>query len=273
MGLLEGKIAIITGSGRGIGAETARLFAEHGARLVISDIDEEPARETAEYITSHGGEAEVFIGDVTDREFASSIIAKADETYGGLDILVNGAGYTWDGMVHTMTDKQWEAIIDVHLNAPFRMTRAAAKVMRERAKEEMARSGQASVRKVVNISSNAALYGNIGQSNYGAAKAGLIGLTRSVAREWGYFNICVNAVAFGWMDTRLTADIKKGETIAVDGTEIPLGIPQEGIDMRKKLIALRRPGTPEEAAGPILFLASPLSNYVTGHVLVVTGGR
>jgi len=273
MGLLDGKVAIITGSGRGIGAETARLFANHGARLVISDIDEEPARVTAEAIIGHGGEAEVCTGDVTDRAFPSALVAKAVDTYGGLDILVNGAGYTWDGMVHTMTDQQWEAIIEVHLNAPFRMLRAAAAVMRERAKEEKARSGKATVRKVINISSNAALYGNIGQSNYGAAKAGLIGLTRSVSREWGYFNICVNAVAFGWMDTRLTADIKKGETISVEGTEIPLGIPQEGIDMRKRLIALGRPGTPEEAAGPILFLASPLSNYVTGQVLVVTGGR
>jgi 3-oxoacyl-[acyl-carrier protein] reductase len=273
MKMLEGKVAIITGSGRGIGAETAKLFAEQGASLIISDIDEAPARETAEYIASKGGTANLYIGDVTDRDFPSAIVAKAAEIYGGLDILVNGAGYTWDGMVHTMSDTQWEAVIDVHLNAPFRMIRAAAHIMREQAKKEMVNTGVANVRKVINISSNAALYGNIGQSNYGAGKAGLIGLTRVVAREWGCFNICVNAVAFGWMDTRLTADIEKGEKMTVDGREIRLGIPQKGIEMRKKLIALGRPGTPEEAAGPILFLASPLSNYVTGHVLVVTGGR
>ncbi len=273
MRLIEGKVAIVTGSGRGIGAATAKLLAQHGARVVVSDLDEQPAQEIAEAIRAVGGEAVTFYGDVTHLDFPAAIVQKAVEAFGGLDILVNNAGFTWDGMLHTMTDKQWETILGVHLTAPFRMLRAAASVMRERAKVEINDTGQAQPRKIVNVSSISAGYGNVGQANYAAAKAGVVGLTRVTAREWGRFNIQANAVAFGWIETRLTADKAQGETIEVAGEQVALGIPQAGLEARKQLIALGRPGTPEEAAGPILFLCSPLANYVTGHVLNVDGGR
>jgi 3-oxoacyl-[acyl-carrier protein] reductase len=273
MGLIEGKIAIVTGSGRGIGAATAKLLAQQGAKLVVSDLDEAPAEETAAAIIEAGGEAVAVAGDVTDPAFPPAIVQKAADAFGGLDILVNNAGFTWDGMIHNMTDKQWEAIIDVHLTAPFRMVRAAAAVMREQAKAEIAENGAAQARKIVNVSSIAATYGNVGQVNYAAGKGGVMGMTKVIAREWGRFNIYANAVAFGWIETRLTADKSEGETIEVEGQEVALGIPRQGLEARKNLIALGRPGTPEEAAGPILFLCSPLSDYVTGHVLMVTGGR
>lgn len=273
MKLVEGKVAIVTGSGRGIGAATAKLLAQHGARLVISDLDEAPAEETAAAIRAGGGEAVTFCGDVTQPDFPAAIVQKAAGSYGGLDILVNNAGFTWDSMLHTMTDKQWEVIMGVHLTAPFRMARAAATVMREQAKAEVAIAGQAQPRKIVNISSISAFYGNIGQANYAAAKAGVVGLTRVIAREWGRFNIQANAVSFGWIETRLTADKAQGEAIEVAGEKVALGIPQSGLEARKGIIGLGRPGTPEEAAGPILFLCSPLANYVTGHLLKVDGGR
>lgn len=273
MGLIEGKVAIVTGSGRGIGAATIKLLAQHGARVVVSDLDEQPAQETAVAIRAAGGEAVTRCGDVTHPDFPAALVQKAVETFGGLDILVNNAGFTWDGMLHTMTDQQWEIILGVHLTAPFRLIRAAASVMRERAKVEINDIGQAQPRKIVNVSSISASYGNVGQANYAAAKAGVVGLTRVTAREWGRFNIQANAVAFGWIETRLTADKAQGETIEVAGEQVALGIPQTGLEARKQLIALGRPGTPEEAAGPILFLCSPLANYVTGHVLNVDGGR
>ncbi len=273
MKLVEEKVAIVTGSGRGIGAATAKLLAQHGARLVVSDLDEAPAEETAAAIRAAGGEAITFCGDVTQPNFPAAIVQKAAESYGGLDILVNNAGFTWDSMLHTMTDKQWDIIMGVHLTTPFRMARAAASVMREQAKAEIAATGQAQPRKIVNISSISAFYGNIGQANYAAAKAGVVGLTRVIAREWGRFNIQANAVSFGWIETRLTADKAQGEAIEMAGEKVALGIPQSSLEARKHLIALGRPGTPEEAAGPILFLCSPLANYVTGHLLKVDGGR
>ena len=273
MGLVEDKIAIVTGSGRGIGAATAKLLAEHGARVIVSDLDEGPAQETAAAIQEAGGEATIFVGDVTDPDFPAGIMQKAVDAYGGLDILVNNAGYTWDGMIHKMDDKQWDAILEIHLTVPFRMVRAAASVMREQAKIEMERDGQAKARKIVSISSTSGTYGNVGQANYAAGKSGVIGLTKTIAKEWGRYNICANAVAFGWIDTRLTADKALGETIEVDGEKVALGIPQVGLESRKQIIALGRSGTAEEAAGPVLFLCSPLSDYVTGHVLMVTGGR
>lgn len=273
MKLIDGKVAVVTGSGRGIGAATAKLLAAHGARLVVSDLDETPAQETASAIKEAGGEAVVFAGDVTDPGFSSGIMQKAVDAFGGVDILVNNAGFTWDGMLHKMSDKQWEAILDVHLTAPFRMVRAAAAVMREQAKAEMAENGAASPRKIVNVSSISATHGNVGQANYAAGKSGVIGLTKVIAREWGRFNIYANAVAYGWIETRLTADKSEGESIKVDGQDVALGIPLAGLEARKSLIALGRPGTVDEAAGPILFLCSPLSDYITGHVLMVTGGR
>jgi 3-oxoacyl-[acyl-carrier protein] reductase len=270
--LLKGRTAIITGAGRGIGRATAELFAAHGAAVLASDIDPTPLEETVASITSSGGRAIALPGDVTERGFPDTMVKTAIERLGGLDIIVNNAGYTWDAVIHKMTDDQWEAILAVHLTAPFRIIRAASNHLRETAKQEMAATGAAQARKIVNISSTSGTRGNPGQANYASGKAGVIGLTRTLAREWGQFNIQVNAVAFGRIDTRLTQAKEKGETIKRGEAEIAIGIPGQRLDQTAALIPMGRGGTPQEAAGAILFFASPLSDYVSGQVLEVAGG-
>ncbi len=268
MKLLENKVAIITGSGRGIGAATALLFAEHGARVVINDLDATPAEETAHLISQKGGQAIVVAGDVTQEEFGDGIVRAAVDKWGTLDILVNNAGYTWDAVVHKMSDKQWEAMLAIHLTAPFRLIRAAAPFLRQAAKQEK----NAVARKIINISSTTGTRGNAGQINYSAGKAGIIGMTKTMAKEWGRFNIQVNAVAFGFIETRLTQAKEKGETTSRGEEEVTLGIPKQMRQMAPLMIPMGRAGTPEEAAGAVLFFASPLANYVSGQVLEVTGG-
>ena len=270
--LLEDKIAIITGSGRGIGRAAAELFARHGARVVVSDIDAGPAGEVAAAIRAAGGEAISVPGDATDRAFPDLIVSSAIEKLGGLDIIVNNAGYTWDAVIHKMTDEQWEAILAIHLTAPFRIIRAASTFLRETAKREKAELGEARARKIINISSTSGTRGNAGQANYSSGKAGVLGLTKTLAKEWGQFNIQVNAVAFGRIDTRLTQAKEKGETIRRGDKEVAIGIPAERLERTVPLIPMGRGGTPEEAAGAIFYFASPLSNYVSGQVLEVTGG-
>ena len=269
--LLVGKSAIITGSGRGIGKAVAKLFASHGASVVINDIDGDVAESAAKEITDSGGQAVVCAGSVTDVEFPGRIVKTAAESFGRLDIIVNNAGYTWDSVIQNMTDDQWSAMIDVHLTAPFRIIRAATPYMREAAKQEIA-EGKRVNRKIINVSSTSGVAGNAGQVNYSAGKMGIIGVTKTMAKEWGRFNINVNAVAYGFIDTRLTQAKEKHETIERGGTEVELGIPDAMRQMAKNFIPLGRAGTPEDAAGPVLFLASPLSDYVSGLVLLVTGG-
>lgn len=271
-GWLEGRIAIVTGSGRGIGRATAQLLAAEGARVLVTDLDAGPAAETSSAIQAAGGVAHTFVGDVTTLDFPRQLMETTARVFGGLDILVNNAGFTWDGTLHKMSDEQWQTVVDVHLTAPFRIIRAAAPLLREAAKRESAERGVARARKIVNVSSTSATRGNFGQANYAAAKAGIIGLTRTLAREWGPFNIQVNCVAFGLIDTRLTQSKETGEKIRRGEREIELGIPGLMRDAVTKLIPLGRPGTPQEAAGAILFLASSLSDYVSGQVLEVTGG-
>lgn len=273
MGLLNGKIAILTGSGRGIGAAAARIFGAEGALVVVSDLDPNPAEETAGAIRSAGGKAIVVAGDVTDPAFPKQLISATLDNFGGIDIIVNNAGYTWDGVIQNMTDKQWYAMIDVHTTAPFRILREASAFIRDAAKKEQAANGRANPRKVVNVSSVSGVYGNAGQVNYSTAKAGITGLTKTLAKEWGRYNVQVNCVCYGFIDTRLTAAKESAEKVVRDGEEIALGVPDQMRQMAPMLIPLGRPGTPEEAAGPMLFLASPLSNYVSGHVLEITGGR
>ncbi len=273
MGMLDGKVAIITGSGRGIGSAAARLFAAEGAAVVVSDLDPNPAEETAGAIRAAGGKAIVVAGDVTSEAFPAQLINATLENFGGIDIIVNNAGYTWDGVIHKMSDKQWYAMMDVHTTAPFRILREAATFIREAAKKEIAANGHANPRKIVNVSSVSGVYGNAGQVNYSTAKAGITGLTRTLAKEWGQFNVQVNCVCYGFIETRLTAAKESAEKVERDGEEIALGVPSQMRQMAPMLIPLGRPGTPEEAAGPMLFLASPLSNYVSGHILEITGGR
>lgn len=269
---LEGKVAIITGAGRGIGQASARQLAAHGARVVAADLDAGSLARTAAAISNFGGQVSTLAGDVTSAEFPQTLITRALEAYGGLDILVNNAGFTWDGTLHKMSDAQWQAMLEVHLTAPFRILRAAAPYLRETARREISERGQARARKIVNLSSTSGTRGNFGQANYAAAKAGVIGLTRTLAREWGRFNIQANCVAFGLIETRLTYEKESGEKIWRGESEITLGIPAPMRQDAINLIPLGRPGTPEEAAGAILFFASPLSDYVSGQCLEVTGG-
>lgn len=273
MGMIEGKVAILTGSGRGIGAATAKMFGHEGASVVVSDLDPDPAEETAAAIRTAGGKAVVVAGDVTDPGFPAQLIQATLDSFGGIDIIVNNAGYTWDGVIQNMTDKQWYAMLDVHTTAPFRILREASQFIREAAKKEQATSGRANPRKVVNVTSVSGVYGNAGQANYSTAKAGVTGLTKTLAKEWGRYNVQVNCVCYGFIETRLTASKESAEKVVREGEEVQLGVPDQLRQMAPLLIPLGRPGTPEEAAGPVLFLASPLSNYVSGIVLEVTGGR
>lgn len=267
MQLLEGKVAVITGSGRGVGRAAAELFAEHGAAVVVNDLDGAPAAEAVAAIEAKGGKAIAVSGSVTEADFPKRIIQEAVQAFGRLDILVNNAGYTWDSLIHKMTDEQFQAMLDVHLIAPFRLIREATPYMRDAAKAEM-EQGQQVYRKIVNVSSVAGIMGNVGQANYSSAKAGVVGLTKTIAREWGPFNINCNAVAFGLIDTRLTQSKEKGESVQ----GVAVGIPEKIRAMFEQSIPQRRAGTPEEAAQAIFYLASPLSNYVNGQVLNVNGG-
>lgn len=267
MNLLENKVAIVTGAGRGVGRKVAEMFANEGAKVVISDLDEKPAFECANEIKENGGKALAVIGDVTTNDFAQRIIHETIQTFGQLDILVNNAGYTWDGFVHKMSDEQFQAMLDIHLIAPFRLIREAAPYFREAGKKDV-ENGTYNYRKIVNVSSVAGVMGNVGQANYASAKAGLIGLTKTIAREWAPYQVNCNAVAFGMIDTRLTQPKEKGESI----NGISIGIPEKVRTMFEHSIPQKRAGTVEEAAQSIFYLASPLSNYVNGQVLNVNGG-
>ncbi len=270
MGLLDGKAAIVTGSARGIGRATAELFINEGAKVLINDIDGDVAEQAASEID---GETAVFAGDLTEPGVPDELVAKAIEAFGEVDIIVNNAGYTWDGVVHRMTDEQFQAMLDIHTIVPFRVVRAIAPHWREAAKAERA-EGTERFRKIVNISSISGTMGNAGQVNYSAAKAGVVGFTKTLAKEWGSFKINCNAVAFGFIETRLTQAKEKGETLEVgDGEQVELGIPEQMRAMASAIIPLGRPAQPEEAAAPVLFLCSELSNYVHGQCLNVTGGQ
>src|SRR5438552_1202888 len=255
MGLLDGKAAIITGSARGIGRATAELFVSEGAKVLINDIDADVAEQASSEIQ---GETAVHAGDLTTEGACDELVAKAQEAFGSVDILVNNAGYTWDGVVHRMTDEQFQAMLDIHTIVPFRMIRALAPQWREAAKAEVA-EGNEVFRKIVNVTSISGTMGNAVQANYSSAKAGVTGLTKTIAKEWGQFKINVNAVAFGFVETRLTASKEEGGKFQRGDQEIQLGIPEQMRQMASVLIPLGRPATPEEAAGGVFFLCSPWS--------------
>ncbi len=270
MGVLDGKVAIVTGSARGIGRAAAGLLAEHGARVLVTDLDTDVAKEAAAGIS---GETAVFGGDLTKDGVPEAVVQHAIDEFGQLDIVVNNAGYTWDGMAHKMSDEQFRAMLEIHTVVPFRLCRAAAPYLRDAGKAEK-EEGREVFRKVVNVTSISGTQGNLGQANYSAAKAGLVGLTKTLAREWGPFKVNVNAVAFGFVETRLTAASDDGgESFVKDGVEIPLGIPERMRQMAPIIIPLGRPATPEDAAGPIFFLCSPWSNFVHGQVITASGGQ
>ena len=269
---LDGRVALVSGSGRGIGREIALKLASEGARVVVNDLDADPANETAEAIRAAGGEAVVCAGSVTEDGFAERFVQTGVDSFGGLDIIVNNAGYTWDSVVQKMTDEQWQAIIDVHLTAPFRIMRAAQPVISAKAKEEAA-AGQEVFRKVVNISSIAGTGGNAGQINYSAAKAGILGVTRTMAKEWGRYKVNVNAVAFGPIRTRLTEGSADGDsTIKVEEKEIKVGVNPDLLSQMERMIPLGRVGTPEEAAGAVYLFCAPESNFISGQHVICGGG-
>jgi 3-oxoacyl-[acyl-carrier protein] reductase len=269
VGVLDGKAAIVTGSARGIGRATAELLAEQGARVLINDLDGDVAEQAASEIA---GETAVFGGDLTQPGVPDQLVQRAIDEFGQIDIIVNNAGYTWDGVAHKMTDEQFQAMLEIHTVVPFRIIRAAAPHLRDPAKKER-EEGREVFRKIVNVSSISGTMGNAGQVNYSAAKAGVIGLTKTLAKEWGQFKVNINAVAFGFVETRLTASKEEGGKIEIEGKEIDLGIPDQMRQMAAMIIPIGRPATPEEAAGPVFFLCSPWANYVHGQVLNVTGGQ
>jgi 3-oxoacyl-[acyl-carrier protein] reductase len=268
MGVLDGKAAIVTGSARGIGRATAELLVAQGAQVLINDLDGDIAEQAAGEIA---GETAVFAGDLTKPGVPDQLVQKAVDSFGKIDIVVNNAGYTLDAPIHKMSDEHFQAMLDIHTVVPFRVIRAAAPHLREPAKKER-EEGKEVFRKIVNISSTSGTFGNAGQANYSSGKAGVVGLTKTVAKEWGQFKVNVNAVAFGFIDTRLTQAKVDENTMEKDGEKIQLGIPEQMRGMASMLIPLGRPATPEEAAGGVFFLCSPWSNYVHGQTLHVTGG-
>lgn len=273
MGKLDDKVALVSGSGRGIGREIALKLASDGAAVVVNDLDAEPAKETVAAVEAAGGRAVACVGSVTDEDFAERFVRTATDTYGGLDIIVNNAGYTWDSVVQKMTDDQWDAILDVHLKAPFRILRAAQPVISAAVKQARGDGATVPCRKVVNISSLAGVGGNAGQANYAAAKAGVTGLTKTLAKEWGRYNVTVNSVAFGLIKTRLTEAPAGGDaTIDMAGNRIKVGVNPDVLSAMESGIPLGRAGTPQDAAGSVYLLCIPESDYVSGQTLVCGGG-
>jgi 3-oxoacyl-[acyl-carrier protein] reductase len=264
---LDGKAALVTGSGRGIGKAIAAQLRAAGARVMINDLDADVAEATGREL-----DTPFLAGSVTDPAFPQKLVDATVEAFGGLDIIVNNAGYTWDNVIQKTTDEQFQAMIDIHVTAPFRVLRAASGFIRDRAKAEAA-AGQRVMRKVVNISSVSGVYGNAGQIGYGAGKMGINGITHVMAKEWGRYNVNVNSVAFGFIETRLTQALDKDNaSIDIEGRKIAVGVQPAMLDAMRQMIPLGRLGSAEEAAGSVMFFCSPLSDYVSGEILVVSGG-
>jgi 3-oxoacyl-[acyl-carrier protein] reductase len=269
---LTGKTALVTGSGRGIGRAIAIKLAEAGASVMLNDIDRGPLMETGSVIGAAGFPVKALPGDITQPEFPQKLVDFTVKGFGSIDIIVNNAGYTWDNVIQKMTDEQFQAMLDIHLVAPFRILRAASGFIREAAKKEIA-EGLRVMRKVVNITSVSGVDGIAGQAGYGTGKAGINGLTKVMAKEWGRYNVNVNSVGFGFIETRLVQPLDSEDaTIEMKGQKIRVGVQPAVREAIKTHCPLGRAGTVEEAAGPVLFFCSPLSDYVSGEVLIVSGG-
>lgn len=272
MGKLDGKVAVITGGGRGIGREIAFKLGRDGARIVVNDLDAEPNDEVVSALGGEGIEAVACPGSVTAPDFADRLIGTATKSFGTIHIIVNNAGYTWDSVVQKTTDEQWYAMLDVHLTAPFRILRAAQPVIKAAHQADL-QAGRHVVRKVVNTSSVAGLFGNVGQSGYSAGKAGIIGFTQTLAKEWGRLQTTVNCVAYGLIRTRLTdAEAGGGSSATIAGNDIKLGVNSAVMDQMERSIPLGRVGTPEDAAAAAYLFCIPESDYVSGQVLLCSGG-
>ena len=271
MSRLVGKVALVTGAGRGIGLSLVRRLAAEGARVLVNDLDADEAEAAARSLRDAGGTAAAYAGSVTQADFPRGFIAAALQQFGDIHILVNNAGYIWNGPLHKISDEQWDAMQDVHLRAPFRILRELRGFLDERVGEER-KAGTVIHRKVVNVSSVSATHGAAGQANYAAAKAGLLGLTRSLAKEWGPLAVNVNGVAFGYIETRLTQEIAGETAVIIEGQARRVGLTRPIIEATKQRIALGRAGTADEAAGGIMLFCFPESDYVTGQILEVSGG-
>lgn len=268
---LEGRTALITGAGRGIGKAIARKLAAVGACVMVNDLDETMLRE-AEAELANPERVQHVQGDLTDPATPQAVVQATLDAFGSIDIIVNNAGYSWDNVIQKTTDEQFQAMLDIHLVTPFRLLRAASTYIRETAKREIA-EGVRVMRKVVNITSIAGTDGNPGQIGYSSGKAGVIGLTKTLAKEWGRYNVNVNAVGFGLIQTRLVQDLNRPDaSMEMHGHQIRLGVQPTLLESVKTACPLGRLGTPEEAAGAVLFFCSPLSDYVTGEVLICGGG-
>lgn len=268
---LQNKTAIVTGSGRGIGRAIAKRLAAAGARVMLNDLDEKMLLESKATLPNPE-RIRHFQGDLTDPQVPTKIVDATLAEFGSLDIIVNNAGYSWDNVIQKTTDEQFQAMLEIHLVTPFRLLRAASAYIRETAKQEIA-GGRRVMRKVVNITSISGTDGNPGQVGYSSGKAGVIGLTKTLAKEWGRYNVNVNAVGFGLIETRLVQPLDaEGASMNMHGHQIRLGVQPSLLESVKSACPLGRLGTPEEAAGAVLFFCSPLSDYVTGEVLICGGG-
>lgn len=268
---LPNKAAVVTGAGRGIGLAIARKLTEAGASVLLVDIDESALKEAAAAIGSSRN-VSTMTGDLADPELPNAVIAKLIKEFGSIDIVVNNAGYTWDSVIQKTTDEQFQAMLDIHVVAPFRLLRAASQWIRETAKKEN-ESGAPVMRKVVNITSISGLDGNPGQIGYSSGKAAIVGMTKTLAKEWGRYNVTVNAVGFGLIDTRLIQPMQGTQAeISIGDRQVRVGMQEQAREQAIKTIPLGRLGKPEDAANSVFFFCSPLSDYVTGEVLVCGGG-
>jgi 3-oxoacyl-[acyl-carrier protein] reductase len=270
---LANKSALVTGAGRGIGRAIAQTLAVAGASVLLADIDESALEEARSAISGRkGARTAAFACDLTAPGAPDALVKRLIEEFGSVDILVNNAGYTWDNVIQKTTDEQFQAMLDIHVVAPFRILRAAASWIREKAKAEM-EAGSPVVRKVVNVTSISGLHGNPGQAGYSSGKAAVVGLTKTLAKEWGRYNVTVNAVGFGLIDTRLTRPMEDAATsIAIGERQLHVGMQEQVREQAARTIPLGRIGGPEDAANAVFFFCSPLSDYVTGEVLVCGGG-
>jgi 3-oxoacyl-[acyl-carrier protein] reductase len=266
-------VAVVTGAGRGVGQATACLLAREGARVVVNDLDPEEAEATRQLIQDGGGEALACAGDVTAQDLPERLVRTALDAFDELDIIVNNAGYVWNGAMHNHSDEQWQAMLDVHATAPFRILRTFAPWLRERARRETAELGRPRCRKVVNVSSVSGTRGAATQVAYATAKAAVTGLTRTLAREWGRYNVCVNCVAFGHIETRLTQPYQtEPPRISVAGRQHRVGLTEAQLEATRLATPLGRAGRPEDGAGAIYLFCIPESDYITGEVLTCSGG-
>ena len=273
MGKLSGQTAIVTGAGQGIGLSIAQKLAAEGANIVANDLDETTCREVVDAIVDQGGAALAVPGDVTEADFGERAVNDALSLFGDVDIIINNAGYIWNTSALNHSDEQWAAMIDMHLTAPFRLLRAAGAHFRNEAKRLITSDQPLPCRKIVNISSVSGIFGAATQVSYSAAKSGVVGMTKTLAKEWGRYNVTVNAVAFGHIATRLTQPYEDApEEITIGGRAHKVGLTKQQVTQIQEMTPLGRTGTPDDAAGAVVLFCYPESNFVSGQILVASGG-